>query len=76
MFTSCPAKRTHVSQQDSSYMEPILAPPFWGTFFQNRVLAPPLESELKPFQNHVHSPLLELLPFSLNKLFDQYYSEC
>ena len=33
--------------------------PFGVLFFQNSLLAPPLESERKPFQKHEHSPLLE-----------------
>jgi len=60
-------------------MAPILGPSFWGPFFkgikqylpQNFVLGPRLETDRKSFQKHVHFPLLELLPLSLNSPLDQ-----
>ena len=49
-------------------------PSFKGTYLpQNRVLAPRLETEQKPFQKHVHSPLLQLIPHSLNSPLEQCY---
>ena len=54
------------------FEQSLLGPFFKGTYLpQNRVLAPPLEKERKPFQKHVHSPLLQLLPLSLNSLLEQ-----